>query len=165
MEVFPNELGYRVRILFLFSLRILIRLFHVAIVNCMEWDLKSVFYRTKYILKLKTCQLWVRKRVEDRDLYWSRSVKHSQLPEVEEGIAAGKKWILWTQLGWHGWVKEWINNERYFWISQNVYIPLMAFPSFLNNPGRAPYVRYFIAKQRLEVWQYPDNSGKTSTSA
>lgn len=40
----------------------------------------------------------------------------------------------------------------------------MAFPSFLNNLGQAPYVRYFLAKQRLEIWQYPDNSGKTFTS-
>lgn len=88
-----------------------------------------------------------------------------RVSEEEEKIPVEEKWILQTQLGWHRWMNEWINNERYIWNSQNVCIPLMAFPSFLNNLGQATYVRYFLAKQRLEMWQYPDSSGKTSTSA
>jgi hypothetical protein len=34
----------------------------------------------------------------------------------------------------------------------------------LKHPGQAPYVRQVLAKQRWEVWQYLDNSGKSSTS-
>lgn len=136
---FPKWIEIRNQNLCFSFLRILLnKSFHGAIANNMELAWFEIYYRTKNIMKLKTCQLWGRKRVGDMYL-WNA--------EEEGDPGRGEMDLINTTT--LAWMDKWIHKyEKYIWISQNICIPLMAFPSFLNNLGQAPYVRYFLGKYR-----------------